>query len=160
MLSPHIQSASGCVLTHRQRNKSKVGKEGYWLTVGGESGGVGGWARKKRKGEQRDGKKTPEKQEAERWCYLRGIMLVLAFSKQSATQGHVATGLAVFAYKLVNMIQGYVGLLQELCVIISSSQTFKWQHGRLFVHPLLTWARSCTHSEIIQAKCVTALQIF
>lgn len=52
-------------------------------------------------------------------------MLVLAFSKQSATQGHVATGLAVFAYKLVNMIQGYVGLLQELCVIISSSQTFK-----------------------------------
>lgn len=70
-------------------------------------------------------KKPPEKQEAERWCYLRGIMLVLAFSKQSATQGHVATGLAVFAYKLVNMIQGYVGLLQELCVIISSSQTFK-----------------------------------
>lgn len=43
---------------------------------------------------------------------LERMMFVLAFSNQRAAPAHVATGLAVFAYKPGCIIQAYVGLLQ------------------------------------------------
>lgn len=44
------------------------------------------------------------------------VMFVLAFSNQRAALSHVATGLAVFAYKPGCIIQAYVGMLQVSCV--------------------------------------------
>ena len=85
----------------------------------GGLGGGGGGARKKGKREPGEGKKRRERErERERGerrvkvVLLERMMFVLAFSNQRAAPAHVATGLAVFAYKPGCIIQAYVGLLQ------------------------------------------------